>query len=133
LATAHFLSAKFIRFALQAAAVTLVADVRTVSRSGTNPQYNHDILPQSLAQSHIAYRHIAALGGLRRKDRGVALNVNAFRQNTSFHNYADYAMCASFRSGLTELKELGCDQCCAISSPLLDGYDDPEILPSSSR
>lgn len=100
--------------ALQAAAVTLVADVRTMPRSRANPQYNHDVLPQILAQSHISYRHIAALGGLRGKNRNIATDVNAYWQNTSFHNYADYAMGTSFHSGLTELDGLGGHQCCAI-------------------
>lgn len=99
---------------LQAAAVTLVADVRTVPRSRTNPHYNRDVLPQILAQSHVAYRHIAGLGGLRDKNRDVASHINAFWRNTNFHNYADYAMGASFRSGLAELEELGRYQCCAI-------------------
>lgn len=99
---------------LQQAAVTLVADVRTMPRSRTNPQYNGDVLPQTLAPFHIAYRHIAELGGLRGKMRDVPASVNAFWQNTSFHNYADYAMGESFRSGLFELEKLGCNQCSAI-------------------
>lgn len=92
----------------------LVADVRTMPRSRANPQYNHDVLPRILAQSYISCRRIAALGGLRGKNRSVATTVNAYRQNSSFHNYADYAICASFRSGLTELDELGRHQRCAI-------------------
>ena len=99
---------------LQAAAFTLAADVRTVPRSRANPQYNHDVLPRILAQSYISCRRIAALGGLRGKTRSVATTVNAYRQNSSFHNYADYAICESFRSGLTELDELGRHQRCAI-------------------
>jgi len=99
---------------LQSVEVTLVADVRTVPRSRTNPQYNRDLLPPSLARFGIRYQHIAALGGLRGRERGVPLDVNAFWQNDSFHNYADYAMSDSFRAELSYLRELGRDQRCAV-------------------
>ena len=77
---------------LQGAEVTLVADVRTVPRSHTNSQYNRDMLPQRLAEFDMQYEHLAALGGLRGRQRDVAPGVNAFWTNDSFHNYADYAM-----------------------------------------
>ena len=99
---------------LQNAGVTLLADVRTVPRSRTNPQYNLDVLPQSLAPFGIGYEHLAALGGLRGRERSVASEVNAFWENESFHNYADYAMSAGFRDGLAHLRALGRRQRCAI-------------------
>jgi uncharacterized protein (DUF488 family) len=99
---------------LRDAEVTLVADVRSVPRSRTNPQYNRDRLPQSLAAFGIGYEHIAALGGLRGRNRETPSEVNAFWQNESFHNYADYAMSGSFRAGLTRLRELSREQCCVI-------------------
>lgn len=77
---------------LRSAGITLVADVRTAPRSRTNVQYNHDVLPQSLATFQIGYEHIGALGGLRGRQQDVSPNINAFWQNESFHNYADYAM-----------------------------------------
>jgi uncharacterized protein (DUF488 family) len=63
---------------LRSAAVTLLADVRTVPRSRANPQYNRDTLPQSLEAFGIGYEHMAALGGLRSRVREVAPEVNAF-------------------------------------------------------
>jgi uncharacterized protein (DUF488 family) len=99
---------------LQEAEVTLVADVRSVPRSRTNPQYNHDALPQSLAALHTGYEHIAALGGLRGRNRTVAPQVNAFWENESFHNYADYAMSERFGAGLARLRNLGRAKRCAI-------------------
>ncbi len=94
--------------------VGLVADVRTVPRSRTNPQFNAETLPGALAGHHIGYRHIAKLGGLRgrRKDQGASRNT--FWQNVSFRNYADYAGTDSFREGLAELCGLGGTQVCAI-------------------
>lgn len=99
---------------LKSVEVTFVVDVRTVPRSRTNPQYNRDVLPQSLASFQIGYEHIAALGGLRGKDRNVPPDVNAFWRNESFHNYADYAMGDDFRDGLARLRELGRGRRCVI-------------------
>jgi uncharacterized protein (DUF488 family) len=99
---------------LRSAEVALVADVRSVPRSRTNPQFNRDVLPLSLAASGIGYEHIAALGGLRGRKRDVPPQVNAFWQNDSFHNYADYAMSEPFRVGLAHLRELGRARRCAI-------------------
>ena len=89
------------------AGAQFVVDVRTVPRSRTNPQYNRDTLPAALAQYGIGYEHLAALGGLRPRAKEVAPEVNAFWQNRSFHNYADYAMSDAFRSSLHDLISLG--------------------------
>jgi uncharacterized protein (DUF488 family) len=105
--------AEFVNL-LQQADVTLVVDVRTVPRSRTNPQYNRETLPLSLSEFHIAYDHFAALGGLRGREHGIPPAVNAFWDNASFHNYADYAMTAPFRAGLEALRTLAHAQRCAI-------------------
>jgi uncharacterized protein (DUF488 family) len=99
---------------LKEAGVRLVVDVRTVPRSRTNPQYNRDVLPNTLREFQIGYEHIAALGGLRGHKHSTPEATNAFWQNQSFHNYADYAMSAEFRAGLTRLRELGHSTSCAI-------------------
>jgi len=92
---------------LKGAEIRLVVDVRAFPRSRGNPQYNCDALAASLSTSKIAYEHIAALGGLRSKQRGVPSATNAFWQNERFHNYADYAMGKDFQFGLTQLRQLG--------------------------
>ena len=99
---------------LRAAEVRLVVDVRTVPRSHTNPQYNRDTLPATLAKRGVDYEHIAALGGLRGKSKTVPRELNAFWQNASFHNYADYALSGEFRAGLAKLRTLGHAQRCAV-------------------
>ena len=99
---------------LNAAEVRLVVDVRTAPRSRTNPQFDVETLTASLTSFGIEYRHIAELGGLRPKQRHVPVNTNAFWQNQSFHNYADYAMGHEFQSGLRELRKLGHRKRCAI-------------------
>ena len=99
---------------LAASEIGTVVDVRTVPRSRTNSQYNREELAKSLSGFQIAYEHVAELGGLRARARDIAPDVNAFWQNQSFHNYADYAMSGGFRSGLVRLRDLGCVRRCAV-------------------
>jgi len=99
---------------LRAAGARFVADVRTLPRSRTNPQFNTDVLPGALAEARIGYEHIAALGGLRGRRREVPPEVNAFWENASFHNYADYAMGEPFQRGLAQLRDIGHGAPCAI-------------------
>jgi len=99
---------------LRAAGARFVADVRAMPRSRTNPQFNTDVLPAALAKAGIGYEHMAALGGLRPRRRDVESQVNAFWENKSFHNYADYAMGDAFHAGLENLLEIGHERPCAI-------------------
>jgi len=99
---------------LRAAQVTLVADVRTIPRSRANPQFNLDVLPQALLPHGIDYEHIAELGGLRSRQRQVPSRANAFWQNNSFHNYADYTASEPFRRGLDRLRALAGGRRCAV-------------------
>jgi uncharacterized protein (DUF488 family) len=88
--------------------------VRAVPRSRTNPQYDRETLAGSLSGFQIAYEHVAELGGRRARALDIAPDVNAFWENQSFHNYADYAMGRGFRSGLAKLRELGHVRRCAV-------------------
>ena len=99
---------------LRRAGVRSVVDVRTLPRSRSNPQFNTEVLPSALADAGIGYEHIAALGGLRSRRRELPAEVNAFWQNASFHNYADYAMSPHFAEGLARLRELGRIAPCAV-------------------
>ena len=99
---------------LRSAQVRLVVDVRTVPRSRTNPQFNRDVLPESLTAYQIAYEHIAELGGLRGRQRLAEPSPNGFWENRSFRNYADYALSESFAAGLVRLRELGAERRTAI-------------------
>ncbi len=99
---------------LRAADVTLVVDIRSIPRSRTNPQYNLDLLPVTLATFQINYAHVAELGGLRSKSKSVAKDTNTFWENRSFQNYADYALTAAFQDGLEQLTSLGRKERCAM-------------------
>ena len=98
---------------LNSAGITFLADVRTIPRSRTNPQYNADALPASLARAGIGWRHMAALGGLRKARRDVP-SPNDFWENANFRNYADHAAGDEFRKGLDELRALGRASVCAV-------------------
>ena len=94
--------------------VKLLADVRTIPRSRTNPQFNTDVLPDALAGRGISYEHLAQLGGLRGKRKDRAVSPNDFWENASFRNYADYAGTEPFREGLAALRTLGHEQRTAV-------------------
>jgi uncharacterized protein (DUF488 family) len=94
--------------------VDLVVDVRTIPRSRRNPQYNEDVLRDELAPYQIGYERIAELGGLRGRSAAVPPEVNAFWENQSFHNYADYALSEQFADALAELLALSSARTCAI-------------------
>ena len=95
---------EFIRM-LTPNGVRRVIDVRAFPRSRTNPQYNVDALPGSLAPRGIGYAHVPDLGGKRPRSKDVPEQTNAFWDNASFHNYADYAMGPEFRAALDRLLE----------------------------
>jgi uncharacterized protein (DUF488 family) len=99
---------------LRQAGANLVADVRTMPRSRTNPQFNADVLPATLAAWQIGYRHIRTLGGLRGRRKDQPPSRNTFWENPSFRNYADYTATPDFREGMAELRELGRGHVCAI-------------------
>jgi uncharacterized protein (DUF488 family) len=99
---------------LNAPGVRLVVDVRTAPHSRANPQFDGKALAVSLARFGIEYRHVAELGGLRPRQKQIPESTNAFWQNQSFHNYADYAMGREFESGLVKLRQLGHAKQCAI-------------------
>lgn len=94
--------------------VDLLVDVRSVPRSRTNPQFNADALPGSLADVGIGYRHLRALGGLRHRRKDAVPSLNTLWRNESFRSYADYAQTGAFRAGLADLRTLAGDHRSAI-------------------
>ncbi len=85
---------------LQAHSVDLLVDVRTIPKSGHNPQFNADTLPAPLRKAGIEYLHIPALGGLRRARKD---SINTGWRNASFRGYADYMQTPEFDAALDEL------------------------------
>jgi uncharacterized protein (DUF488 family) len=94
---------KFIEL-LQAHHIKILADIRTVPRSRTNPQFNRDNLAGELPHAGIRYLHMQALGGLRcpRKD-----SENLGWLNSSFRGFADYMGTPEFEGALDGLVNIG--------------------------
>lgn len=80
--------------------VSLVADIRTLPRSRTNPQFASEALAAALRGEGIEYVHLPGLGGLRRPRPDSA---NGAWQNASFRGYADYMQTPAFEAGLADL------------------------------
>lgn len=99
---------------LRHADVTLLVDVRSIPRSRTNPQFNANTLPGSLAAAGIDYRHLAALGGRRHHRKGAPPSSNTYWRVPAFRSYADYAETEEFRAGLASLRSLAREGRCAI-------------------
>jgi uncharacterized protein (DUF488 family) len=88
---------------LQAHGAACVVDVRTVPRSGHNPQFDKASLPRSLKKVGLEYIHMPGLGGLRHAKRD---SPNAGWRNASFRGYADYMQTPQFAESLKELIRL---------------------------
>ena len=69
---------------LKLSEIRIVADVRTIPRSRTNPQYNRDVLPGSLSAFQIGYTHMPALGGLRGRRAGCRRQSTLFGRTRAF-------------------------------------------------
>jgi len=82
-------------------------DVRTVPASRRMPHFGRSSLEVELPERGIAYRHAAALGGLRRP-RPDSLNL-AWK-NDGFRAYADHMATPDFEAALDALveRQLGC-------------------------
>lgn len=91
--------AEFIAL-LKANSIARLIDVRTVPRSGHNPQFDRDTLPASIAAEGIGYEHVAGLGGFRRTHSG---SLNTGWRNVSFRGYADYMQTPEFAEQLAQL------------------------------
>jgi uncharacterized protein (DUF488 family) len=96
---------------LKAFSVRRVVDVRTIPRSRHNPQFNRDVLSRALHGRRIHYRHMKALGGLR---RARADSINLGWHNASFRGFADYMQTPAFKQALEGLILLARDEPAAI-------------------
>ena len=93
---------EFIRLLL-AHRVDRLIDIRTIPRSGHNPQFNRDQLSAALRRAGIRYTHVAGLGGLRRPRPD---SVNRGWRNAGFRGYADYMQTATFEKSLQRCMDL---------------------------
>jgi uncharacterized protein (DUF488 family) len=130
---------------LRAHDVGQLIDVRTVPRSRHNPQYNREVLSKALHNRRIGYRHLSALGGLRRAKPD---SINSGWRNASFRGYADYMQTPEFEIALKRLIELAkqktiaimcaeavpwrCHRSLIADALIVRGYDVFDIMSSTS-
>ena len=88
---------------LNAYGIDQVIDVRTIPRSRHNPQFNKDVLAESLKNAKIKYLHMPKLGGLRHALRS---SLNKAWMNASYLAFADYMQTKEFESALEKIVEL---------------------------
>ena len=91
--------------------IQVLVDVRSFPGSRRYPQFNREVLSESLAKLGIEYKHAPRLGGRRapRKD-----SHNTAWKNASFRAYADHTETDEFRNGVEELLELADDSRVAV-------------------
>ncbi len=102
------------RALLSEADIQVLVDVRSIPRSRTNPQFNIDVLPESLGKAGVRFRHLAELGGRRHRRRDAPVSPNTFWRQQAFRNYADYAMTPTFAHGMEKLRDLANADTCAV-------------------
>jgi uncharacterized protein (DUF488 family) len=83
--------------------IKLLVDVRSLPGSKRYPQFNKEVLAESLNTNGIRYEHFPELGG-RRKPKPDSRNT-AWR-NASFRGYADYMETEQFHKGVDRLLDL---------------------------
>jgi uncharacterized protein (DUF488 family) len=88
---------------LEVHGIKVLADVRSLPGSRRCPQFNREILADSLSKAGIRYEHFPELGG-RRKAKRDSKNI-AWR-NKSFRGYADYMETDEFHNGVERLLDL---------------------------
>jgi uncharacterized protein (DUF488 family) len=88
-----------------------LVDVRHYPGSRRYPQFNKEVLAESLAKVGIEYHHLVSLGG-RRRPRPDSHNT-AWRHE-AFRGYADYMGSESFAEGIKRLIELARNKRVAI-------------------
>lgn len=96
---------------LRAHGVERLVDVRTMPRSRHNPQFNRETFSEALHNRRLSYRHLPALGGLRRPHRD---SINTAWRNDSFRGYADYMQTPEFDAALQQLLDLAREKPTAI-------------------
>ena len=88
---------------LEANAIKLLIDVRSLPGSKRYPQFNKEALGDSLGKAGIRYEHFPELGGLRKPKKD---SRNTAWRNASFRGYADYMETEEFRKGVDRLVDL---------------------------
>ena len=83
--------------------IKLLIDVRMFPGSKRYPQFNKDVLADSLIAHGIRYEHFPELGGKRKTNPD---SRNTAWRNASFRGYADYMETEQFQKGIDRLLDV---------------------------
>jgi len=83
--------------------IKLLADVRAWPGSKRYPQFNKEVLAESLNAHGISYEHFPELGGKRKSKPD---SRNSAWPNASFRGYADYVETEEFKKGIERLLDV---------------------------
>ena len=86
--------------------IKLLADVRSLPGSKRYPQFNKEMLANSLGEIGIGYEHFPQLGGRR---KATPDSKNTAWRTASFRGYADYMETAEFLKGIDDLLDRAAD------------------------
>ena len=89
---------------LRAHEIQTLVDIRAFPMSRRLPQFNRELLAETLPASGIRYVWMKALGGYRKKI--VEESPHIALRNKSFRNYADYMLTLEFQDAINELVTL---------------------------
>ena len=100
--------------ALRAWGIETLVDIRSITRSRTNPQFDRARLARRLPRAGIAYVWEAGRGGRRPRSKTADPARNAGWRVAAFHHYADYAETPPFAAALADLLARAASSTCAI-------------------
>ena len=98
----NFSISKFIEL-LKSHSVSMIVDVRSILKSRHQPDFNEDVLEETLKRNGIKYFHFKDLGGLRNPSKE---SVNIGWENESFRGFADYMQTRKFASTVIKLIQM---------------------------
>jgi len=96
---------------LKAHRIRQVVDARSIPRSRHNPQFNRETLSCFLRNRRIGYRHMKALGGLRRARPD---SENMGWRSESFRGFADYMQTPDFEAAVKKLVSVAENKATAV-------------------
>ena len=77
--------------------IEMVVDVRHFPGSRKFPQFNKEVLAESLQMNKIKYQHMIELGGRRKLNK---YSENTAWRHPAFRSYADYMETEDFHKGI---------------------------------
>jgi uncharacterized protein (DUF488 family) len=94
--------------------IEALVDIRRFPGSRKHPHFSRDNLAVALADEHMEYHWLEALGGRRHRKKADPPSPNPGLRNQSFRNYADYMATDDFGQGISTLLDIAGNRRTAI-------------------